>query len=78
MNQSVVIVLPVSTADKERLDGSSAFALSHNGHIYAILRQPEFYGHRKEERVCRQFGTCHGDHPTIKVNFLNLHFIHNF
>ncbi|XP_046980719.1 bifunctional 3'-phosphoadenosine 5'-phosphosulfate synthase isoform X2 [Schistocerca americana] len=67
INQSVVIVLPVHTEDKERLDGMSAFALSYEGRRVAILRKPEFYGHRKEERVCRQFGTSHRGHPYIKM-----------
>jgi hypothetical protein len=60
-------VLPVATEDKERLTGLSSFTLCYNGHCVAILRKPEFYPHRKEERVCRQFGTCHKDHPYIKV-----------
>lgn len=67
INQSVVIVLPVHTEDKERLDGMSAIALSYEGRRVAILRKPEFYGHRKEERVCRQFGTSHRGHPYIKM-----------
>lgn len=33
----------------------------------AIIRKPAFYPHRKEERVCRQFGTAHPDHPTIRM-----------
>uniref|UniRef100_A0A1B6E2A6 Uncharacterized protein n=1 Tax=Clastoptera arizonana TaxID=38151 RepID=A0A1B6E2A6_9HEMI len=67
VNQSIAIVLPVSTADKQRLDGSSAFALAHKNHICAILRNPQFYVHRKEERICRQFGTSHCGHPMIKM-----------
>ena len=67
MNQSIPIVLPVTTEDKERLSGVSAFTLTFNGHLVAILRKPEFYPHRKEERVSRQFGTSHKDHPYIKV-----------
>ncbi|XP_066991783.1 bifunctional 3'-phosphoadenosine 5'-phosphosulfate synthase isoform X2 [Anabrus simplex] len=67
VNQSVPIVLPVSTEDKERLEGLSSFALSENGKRIAILRKPEFYVHRKEERVCRQFGTSHKGHPYIKM-----------
>jgi 3'-phosphoadenosine 5'-phosphosulfate synthase len=31
------------------------------------LTAPEFYAHRKEERVSRIFGTTHPDHPTIKM-----------
>jgi len=66
-NQSIPIVLPVQTTDKERLEGSSAFALSYEGKRIAILRTPEFYEHRKEERCCRQFGTSNAGHPYVKM-----------
>ena len=66
-NQSIPIVLPVSTSDKTRLDKCNAFALRYNGKCIAILRDPEFYEHRKEERVARQFGTTTEGHPYIKV-----------
>ena len=32
----------------------------------AILRNPEFYEHRKEERCARQFGTTNPNHPYVK------------
>ncbi|KAI2668201.1 Bifunctional 3'-phosphoadenosine 5'-phosphosulfate synthase 1 [Labeo rohita] len=54
INLSVPVVLPVSSADKERLDGNTAFALAYSGRRVAILRNPEFYEHRKEERCARQ------------------------
>lgn len=66
-NQSIAIVLPVSTADKNNLEGTSALALYYNNIPYAILRKPEFYYHRKEERAARQFGTTNKDHPHIKL-----------
>ena len=66
-NQSIPIVLPVHTADKERLEGCSAFALSYEGKRCAIIRTPEFYEHRKEERASRQFGTSNLGHPYVKV-----------
>ncbi|RZC37664.1 ATP-sulfurylase and/or PUA 2 domain containing protein [Asbolus verrucosus] len=66
-NQSIPIVLPVSTLDKDRLDGTSAISLYFNGICYAIMRKPEFYHHRKEERVARQFGITSKDHPYIKM-----------
>lgn len=68
INLSVPIVLPVATADKERLDGVTAMALVYNGRRVAILRNPEFYQHRKEERCARQWGTTCKDHPYIKVS----------
>lgn len=67
INQSIPIVLAVSTSDKERLDGSSAVALYYQGICCAIMRKPEFYYHRKEERVARQFGTTNKDHPCTKL-----------
>uniref|UniRef100_Q27128 Bifunctional 3'-phosphoadenosine 5'-phosphosulfate synthase n=1 Tax=Urechis caupo TaxID=6431 RepID=PAPSS_URECA len=66
-NQSIPIVLPVHTADKDRLEGSSAFALSYEGKRIAILRTPEFYEHRKEERCSRQFGTSNAGQPYVKM-----------
>ncbi|KAI9581412.1 bifunctional 3'-phosphoadenosine 5'-phosphosulfate synthase isoform X1 [Glossina fuscipes] len=66
-NQSIPIVLPLSNEAKERLADQSSLALTYNNKLVAILRKPEFYHHRKEERVCRQFGTNHPDHPYIKM-----------
>ena len=69
-NQSVPIVLPVSTEDKAKLEKSGAFTLRYNGKAMAILRDPEFYEHRKEERCARTFGTTNQGHPYIKVNLI--------
>lgn len=66
-NQSIPIVLPVTTEDMKRLENEPAFALKHNGKVYAVLRQPEFYPHRKEERCSRQFGTSCRGHPYINM-----------
>ena len=67
-NQSVPIVLPISTDDKAKLEKSGAFTLRYNGKAMAILRDPEFYEHRKEERCARTFGTTNQGHPYIKVH----------
>ncbi|XDV44665.1 hypothetical protein PO909_012910 [Leuciscus waleckii] len=67
INLSVPIVLPVSKDDKERLDGYTAFALEFKGQKVAIMRNPEFYEHRKEERCARQWGTTCPQHPHIKM-----------
>ena len=70
INQSVPIVLPVSTEDKETIGSeAAAIALKYEGKVVAIMRQPEFFEHRKEERACRQFGIQHEEHPYIKVGF---------
>ena len=72
-NQSVPTVLPVKTEDKEKLDGCAAFTLKYGDKRIAILRNPEFYPHNKEERCSRQFGTSNVGHPYVKVGsfFLN-------
>lgn len=69
VNLSVPIVLPVSTEDKERLEQTSAFTLVYGGKNVAVLRQPEFYPHRKEERVSHVWGTSNPGHPHIKMIF---------
>ena len=66
-NQSIPIVLPVSTSDKERLEACRAVTLRYENRDIAIVRRPEFYEHRKEERCSRQFGTNDTGHPYIKV-----------
>lgn len=66
INQSIPLVLPLQTADKERLDGCAAFTLKYEGKNVAIIRSPEFYPHNKEERCCRQFGTSNPGHPYVK------------
>ncbi|XP_046392022.1 bifunctional 3'-phosphoadenosine 5'-phosphosulfate synthase 2 isoform X1 [Ischnura elegans] len=66
-NHSIPIVLPVSSEDKAILDGCSAISLRYEGKPVAILRLPEFYVHRKEERVARTFGCVNRDHPYIKM-----------
>lgn len=66
-NHSLPIVLPLSQEDKGRVEDCSAFALKFEGKVRAILRRPEFFVHRKEERCARTFGTTHGNHPAIKL-----------
>lgn len=66
-NQSLPIVLAVSVEDKTRLSGSQSITLRYGGKSVAILRNPEFFEHRKEERCARQFGTTHPDHPYIRA-----------
>lgn len=66
-NLSIPIVLAVTTSDKELLTDCSAVCLRYNSQVVAILRDPEFYRHRKEERCARQFGTSHPDHPYTRM-----------
>lgn len=65
-NHSLPIVLPLSEKDKDRLEGTSAVALAYNGKLVSVMRRPEFYQHRKEERCARTFGTTDDSHPMIK------------
>ncbi|KAI4488440.1 hypothetical protein M0802_011613 [Mischocyttarus mexicanus] len=67
INQSITIVLAVSNIDKERCENVKSITLKHNGKIIAILRNPEFYFHRKEERCSREFGTNDPGHPYVKM-----------
>ncbi|KAK3739727.1 hypothetical protein QZH41_016174, partial [Actinostola sp. cb2023] len=66
-NQSIPIVLPLTNDDKERLQGSSAYTLTYEDKCIAIVRHPDFYEHRKEERCARQWGTTSENHPYIKM-----------
>lgn len=72
INQSIPIVLAISSSDRERLEGSKSVALYHKDELYAVLNNPEIYWHKKEERVARQFGTTHKDHPYIKVGIKSI------
>ena len=52
------------------LKGVGEIALTYDGKPKAILANPEFYEHRKEERCSRQWGTSNKGHPYIKVSRL--------
>ncbi|NXQ02137.1 PAPS2 synthase, partial [Vidua macroura] len=67
VNLSIPIVLPLSAEDKQRLEGSAALALSFQGRRLAVLRGPEFFAHRKEERCARVWGTTCPRHPHIQM-----------
>ena len=60
-------MLPISTEDKERLEGCEALALSYAGRRVAVLKNPEYFEHRKEERCARVWGTTCAKHPHVKV-----------
>ena len=66
-NQTIPIVLPCTAEDKDRLKSASRIALVYNAKVVAILKEPELYEHRKEERCARMFGTTNVEHPHIKV-----------
>ncbi|XP_033319988.1 bifunctional 3'-phosphoadenosine 5'-phosphosulfate synthase 2-like [Bombus bifarius] len=67
INQSIPIVLPVSTEQKESYTTAPALTLKYNGQDIAILRRPEFFAHRKEERCSREFGTNDLGHPYVRM-----------
>ncbi|KAL3319388.1 Bifunctional 3'-phosphoadenosine 5'-phosphosulfate synthase 2 [Cichlidogyrus casuarinus] len=66
-NLTIPIVLAVTDDQYSVLSNACAFVLAHCDKSVAVLRNPEFYRHRKEERVCRTFGTSHPEHPGIKL-----------
>ena len=69
INQSIPIVLAISSDDKKRIEDSKKIALKYRDGIVAILSDIEVYEHRKGERVARQFGTTKKEHPYIeKIN----------
>lgn len=65
INQSVPILLPLSTAEKDRLEGCGELALSYQGRVLAVMNAPEFYPHRKEDRAARTYGTTSEKHPGV-------------
>ncbi|XP_043276921.1 bifunctional 3'-phosphoadenosine 5'-phosphosulfate synthase 1-like isoform X2 [Venturia canescens] len=67
INQSIPIVLALTAVDRERLSGRKAFVLRYENKNVAIIRNPDFYHHRKEERCSRQFGTNDRGHPYVNM-----------
>jgi len=66
---SKICILDFKTShldEKKRLEGVAALTLRYKNEPKAILRNPEFYEHRKEERCARQFGTTNPNHPYVK------------
>ena len=66
---SKICILDFKTShldEKKRLEGVTALTLRYKNEPKAILRNPEFYEHRKEERCARQFGTTNPNHPYVK------------
>ena len=66
-NQSIPIVLAISSDDKSQIGDSNKVALKYQEKIVAVLSDIEIYEHRKEERAARQFGTTSQAHPYIKM-----------
>jgi len=67
VNQSVAIVCPATTAERDALAGSDAITITYEGKSVAIMRSPEFFDARKEERCARQFGVTDAGHPHISM-----------
>ena len=66
-NQSIPIVLAINQEEKAQVENLKSITLKYDGKIVAVLQDIEVYPHRKEERIARQFGTSHSEHPYIKV-----------
>ncbi|CAJ0931414.1 unnamed protein product, partial [Mesorhabditis belari] len=72
VNQSIPIVLPITLEQKQTITAADGtilpeVALVYKGKVLAILKEGEVFDHRKEERVCRQFGCADARHPTIDL-----------
>lgn len=73
VNQSIPIVLPITNGQRKLLltgndnELCKAVGLTYKGKLLAVLRDPEVFPHRKEERVARQFGFTDCRHPTIDM-----------
>lgn len=59
----------LNICDFQGTDGElcKTVGLTYKGKLLAVLRDPEIYQHRKEERVARQFGITDRRHPTISM-----------
>ncbi len=66
INQSIPITLDVSQEDQNRLRNSDQIALRFESCPIAILKNPEFYVHQKEERSARTLGLTNVEHPTVE------------
>ncbi|KAI9910141.1 hypothetical protein PsorP6_010807 [Peronosclerospora sorghi] len=66
VNMPVPIVLPINEAAKKRVGAFKHVVLvSPSGEELALLNDPEWYAHRKEERITRTFGAMDTGHPYI-------------
>ena len=50
-----------------RLAEERSVSLWYNGECVAVIRDPEIYEMRKEERCARQWGLVHKEHPYQQV-----------
>ena len=66
-SQSIPIVLAVDDSNADAIRNQKEVCLTYDGKSVAILSNIEVYPHRKEERICRIFGTNHANHPVIEV-----------
>jgi 3'-phosphoadenosine 5'-phosphosulfate synthase len=66
----VPIVLPLTAEEKAKVEGKAVVALEYEGKTLALLRSPEIYEHRKEERTTRTFGiNADRGHPYVDMIF---------
>lgn len=65
----VPIVMSCSKENKEKLTSAPEVALTFGGKPVAVISNPTFFEHMKEERAGRTFGITHAGHPYIeKIN----------
>mmetsp|Transcript_8886 Transcript_8886/g.16886 ORF Transcript_8886/g.16886 Transcript_8886/m.16886 type:complete len:1043 (+) Transcript_8886:257-3385(+) len=67
VDMSVPIILPITAASKEMIEGKKTITLvAPTGKSVAVLTDPEIYDYRKEEVITRVFGGIDPEHPYIK------------
>merc|ERR1719473_719457 len=52
----VPIILPLTAAEKDAITGTELALKDETGEVVAVLKDIEFFAHRKEERATRTFG----------------------
>ncbi len=67
INQSIPIVLAITSDQKVALEGSHSVALTYDRDVAAVLKNIDIFKHSKEQRICLQFACSVPDHPYIKV-----------
>ncbi|CAD5221249.1 unnamed protein product [Bursaphelenchus okinawaensis] len=67
ISQSVPIVLPISTEQKDKIGNAKMVKLNYNSKLVAVLEEPEVFVHNKVERVQRQFACTDVRHPAVEM-----------
>jgi 3'-phosphoadenosine 5'-phosphosulfate synthase len=66
VSMAVPITKSCTAEEKKELEGQESIAFTWKGKPIAVMKSPEFYEHRKEERAGRTFGIVDKGHPYIE------------